>query len=99
VPELAGVHDQTPSVYALQSVYPNPSNGSAIIRFALPVSEEINLSIYDTGGRLIQKLLNSRLNAGTHSVIFEAGDTPSGVYIIRMQTMSGSFTRKFALTK
>ncbi len=98
-PQAAVVDESNPSAYVLHSVYPNPSNGAGVIRFNLPAAGSVDLSIWSCAGREIASIVDGRLKAGEHSYSFIAEDTPSGVYIVRLNTPSGMLSRKFALVK
>lgn len=73
------------------TVYPNPFSGHTTISYTLPQPGEINLSIYNTTGRLVRTLYEGRQQEGTHNIewneLNNAGSrvTP-GVYICRIQT-------------
>ena len=44
-------------------------------------------------------LFDGTREAGTHEVVFEAGDLPSGTYLYRLETPQGSFVRTMLLAK
>lgn len=75
--------EQAANPFQLEN-HPNPFNPSTEIRFELPESGPVELTVYDARGREVQSLLNETLSAGPHSVTFEAGDLPSGVYLYRL---------------
>jgi len=98
-PNFAGVDDPAPGEYHLAKVYPNPSNGSVIIKFELPTSEVIQLRIYDRQGRLVETLYNGALKAGSHQTTFAREDLPSGLYFVKLSGSTLSQTRKFVLLR
>jgi Spy/CpxP family protein refolding chaperone len=69
--------------------YPNPFNPTTEIRFTLPAASQVTLSVYDAQGREVAKLLDSRLDAGSHQATFDATSLPSGVYLY--QITAGAF--------
>lgn len=81
-----------PEGYSLSPNYPNPFNPATTIRFALPKSEHVTLKVYDALGREVATLINADLNAGEHSVVFDAKNLSSGVYIYRIQ--AGEFVQQ-----
>lgn len=85
--------------YHLMQNYPNPFNPSTIISFNIPKSEFVTLKIYDILGQEVTTLVNEQLNAGKHSVEFNAGDLRSGVYFYRIQSGAFSDTKKLILIK
>jgi alpha-glucosidase (family GH31 glycosyl hydrolase) len=89
----------TPSGYRLEQNFPNPFNPTTAINYALAAEGFVTLEVYDVLGRGVQRLVNERQDAGSHSVIFDARALPSGVYFYRM--IAGNFvsTKKLVLTK
>ena len=80
-----------PQKFELAQNYPNPFNPSTNINFSLPSSREVSLKVYDMMGREVAILVNGRMNAGEHTVQFNANGLASGVYIYRIT--AGSFTQ------
>ena len=105
VEESEAASDQSPVIsYQLEQNYPNPFNPSTTISFALPEAGEASLSIYNINGQLVKKLVAGEMNAGHHSVIWDARDAhsqqvASGVYVYVLK--AGGFTaqRKLVLMK
>lgn len=87
---------ENPREFSLSQNYPNPFNPSTTIEFVLPASADVRLQVYNINGQLVSTLVNSRMNAGEHSVSFDASNLASGVYIYRI--MAGSFTQTKQMT-
>ncbi len=47
-----------PNSFALHQNYPNPSNSSTVIRFALPRHTYVDLSLFNLAGQKIATLIN-----------------------------------------
>lgn len=75
-----------PESFSLGQNYPNPFNPRTTIRFALPVSSEVELVVFDALGRRVQTLINDHMPAGWHQVGFDASRLASGAYFYRIQT-------------
>ncbi len=88
-----------PSQYILYQNYPNPFNPTTVIAYSLPTPAAVTLKVYDLLGREIRTLVNGRQNAGQHSITFDAGNCPSGVYFYRLQAGSYSQTKKLVELK
>jgi len=88
-----------PSDYALFQNYPNPFNPTTYIRFQLPKESNVKLTIYDAIGREIVTLVNNRLNAGTHTIEWNAKNMASGVYLYRIEADNFVKTNKMLLLK
>lgn len=88
-----------PANFELQQNYPNPFNPSSNIRFGLPVSGEVRLDVYNMLGQRVATLVDQKMQAGWHTVTFDASALSSGTYIYRIT--SGDFvqTKKMMLIK
>lgn len=62
------------------ALYPNPFNGSTIIRFAIPRAGSIRITVYDLLGREVSVLYDATVNAGDNQVVWSSGSLPSGIY-------------------
>ncbi len=90
--------------YVLEQNYPNPFNPTTVISFQLPVTSEVTLVIYNTNGQLVKKLVAGEMNAGHHSLRWDATNdrgerVASGMYLYVLK--AGEFTaqRKLVLMK
>lgn len=88
-----------PGNVAISSVYPNPFNSSTTIKYQVPNSGKINLSIYDITGRLVEKLIDAYVRMGEHKITINVSHLASGMYILRLKTKTGSNSRQIALIK
>jgi hypothetical protein len=89
----------TPSEFRLYQNFPNPFNPSTQIRFDVPSSSFINLSVYNLLGEVVASLVNEQVEAGVHSIIFNAESLPSGIYICRLNADKYVSTNKMILIK
>jgi len=99
---LTGVstpYESSPIRFSLSQNYPNPFNPTTTIRFSLPHREHVTLKIFDVLGREVATLVNGELNAGEHSVVFDAKDLPSGMYFFRLTTPTFSQTKSMEVLK
>ena len=84
------VEDQTiPTSCTLFQNYPNPFNPSTTIKFSLPHREYVNLTIYNMIGQKVETLVDETKDAGSHQIVWNAGNKPSGIYFARLATESG----------
>ena len=88
-----------PSTYQIQPAYPNPFNPIATIKYSFPVNSNIELNVYNIQGRQIETLVNNFKTAGYHTVNWNASSYPSGVYLIRMDSVELTQTQKVVLVK
>ncbi len=88
-----------PLAYELMQNYPNPFNPSTVIKFGIPQAGSVKLAVYDLLGQKVKDLINEKLEAGYHEVVFDAGNYPSGVYIYKVESGSFSSVKKMMLLK
>ena len=88
-----------PDAFALQQNYPNPFNPQTSIPFDLRETAHVKIAVYDMLGRQLGLLVDGTLQAGSHQVTWEAGDVPSGTYLVRMDAGGKTFTQTMILLK
>jgi hypothetical protein len=88
-----------PQELTLAQNYPNPFNPSTQIRFGLPQSGQVNLTLFDVTGRKVTELMNDVKNAGWHELRFDASRLSSGIYFYQIRTAQGTLTKKMMLVK
>jgi hypothetical protein len=91
VEAVTSLKDQTkfPNTYQLKQNYPNPFNPKTMINYQLPITNYVELSIYNLLGQKVATLVNERQQAGYHQIEWDAGRYSSGVYYYRM--VAGDF--------
>ena len=95
--EVAG--SVLPDAFALQQNYPNPFNPQTTIPFDLRETAHVSIAVYDMLGRQLGMLVDGTLQAGQHQVTWDAGDVPSGTYLVRMDAGGKTFTKTMILLK
>jgi hypothetical protein len=97
---------ELPKAFSLSQNYPNPFNPATNISFEIPgaglAREHVTLAVYDIRGRCMKRLVNSRIETGRHTVVWdgrnEAGaHVPSGVYLLTLKWREKTHTRKMVL--
>jgi hypothetical protein len=71
------------------SAWPNPSASQVNIDFYLPNEQNVMVEIYSASGRIVNKIVDSRLGRGDHQVTWNGCDAggsecPSGIYLYRI---------------
>jgi glycosidase len=93
-------HDgQLPTQVMLHSNFPNPFNPTTSIRYDLPATMAVTMTVYDVLGRQVAILVNGEMPAGSHTVQFDASRLGSGTYLVRLQAGDMMQTRKMMLVK
>ena len=85
--------------FRLAQNYPNPFNPLTRINYELPLTGFVNVSVYNALGQKVATLVNTKQQAGYHSVAFNAQHLASGVYYYRIQTGTRALSRKMILLK
>ena len=88
-----------PFDYKIRDPYPNPFNAQTTIQITLPIKDVMIVKVYDVNGSELKTLVHSIFDSGTHTIKWNAGDLPSGIYFIRMQTRHFVDTKKVSLIK
>jgi hypothetical protein len=90
---------QIPVQYKLEQNFPNPFNPSTTIKFSLPNATKVILSVYNSMGQEVSKLISGDMNAGVYSTIWNASGFASGIYYYRITTNNFIETKKLLLLK
>jgi hypothetical protein len=100
---VIGITEQRPSEDIINtgftSSYPNPFNPETKISFVVAKESNVKIIVYDMLGKTVAVLADSKYDAGTHSINFNAVNLNSGVYFYRYETDYASETRKIVLIK
>ena len=88
-----------PSRTSLNAVYPNPFNPSTNISYVLSTMGEMNLSIYNISGQLIETIVSGYWDAGSYDMVWDASQQPSGMYFLRHQPPKEIHLQKLMLIK
>jgi len=93
-----------PTAYALLPNYPNPFNPQTLIKYHVPASSRVKISIFDLLGRQIRTLVDQPQEAGAYRVLWnglnERGqEVESGIYFYHMEAGDFVATRKMTLLR
>ena len=90
---------QTPTQYALEQNYPNPFNPETQIQFQIPEGGHVRMSVFNTAGQEVQRLVDTDLAAGSHAARWNASNFASGVYYYRLEAAGFAGVKKMVLLK
>lgn len=93
-----------PAEFRLTRNFPNPFNPKTEMRLDLPESSVVRMEIFGADGRRVIRLLNRRLEAGSHTIVWDGRDqrgasVSSGVYHLRLVAGERRELRKLVLLK
>jgi hypothetical protein len=78
---------------------PNPTAAAANISFALPETGDVKVQIFDVNGRLVSTVLNQTMEAGDHSVRWDAAAENAGIYFYSVVTNGEKATGKIVVSR
>jgi len=64
--------------------FPNPLSSSCTVLYQLEEASEVNLSVFDLSGRLVETLVDEFVPSGMYSEHFDSSELCSGMYLIRL---------------
>jgi hypothetical protein len=86
----AGVTNDPTSSNILGTNYPNPVSTTTDISYNLALSGPVTMNVYNALGQNVGTVVNDIEGAGQHTVTFNSGTLPDGIYYYKIQ--SGEFT-------
>jgi hypothetical protein len=91
--------NEIPKRFALMQNYPNPFNPITKIKFDIPKSSFVKITVFDILGREVSIIANQNLNAGSYETGFDATKLTSGVYFYKIEAGEFIETKKMLLVK
>ncbi|MFH1844051.1 MAG: FG-GAP-like repeat-containing protein [bacterium] len=97
--------DLVPAAFRLHPCQPNPFNPATTLRFDLPATGRVQLSIHDVAGRLVRTLIANEVRPSGHHVTgWDGRDrsgtaAASGLYFCRLTVGSFHATERLVLVK
>ena len=100
-PAGLGISDDAPIAtrYELGQNYPTPFNPITHIRFNIPETANAKLTVFNVMGEEIATLVDGVMQAGGHTVSWNAASMPTGVYFYQLESGNFSQTKKLLLVK
>jgi photosystem II stability/assembly factor-like uncharacterized protein len=94
------ISSNTADKFTLYQNYPNPFNPNTTIRFSLKENSAFILSIYDIGGKLINKYnSNNIVSAGLYEIQFDGSNLSSGTYFYKLEVSNKANQLQYSETK
>jgi hypothetical protein len=89
----------SPNDLHLAQNHPNPFNPSTLINYHITKNGFVTLKVYDIIGKEVANLVSENKGPGSYSVIFDASNLPSGIYVYQLKVNSFIETKKMILMK
>jgi len=88
-----------PVEFCISNIHPNPFNSVTTIRYELPRPSHVSLTVNDLAGRLVETLVDKRIDAGRYAETWQAGVLPSGLYFVRFEASGSVQMQKVVLIR
>ncbi len=100
-PSSSGVDASGPIAesFRLFQNYPNPFNPSTTIEYSVATTSHVTLSIVNTVGTVVARLVNGVVSGGHHIVTWNGSGIASGVYLCLLQSANAMQVRRMVLLK
>jgi hypothetical protein len=102
-PVIATIQDPSASsktkALQLYQNYPNPFNPNTIINYELPITNFVDLSIFNVLGEKVVTLVSENQKAGYYQVEWDPGYLASGVYIYKITAGEFQDVKKMMLLR
>ncbi|MBI4547712.1 MAG: exo-alpha-sialidase [Ignavibacteriae bacterium] len=97
--ENPDIIERPPKAFALKQNYPNPFNGITRIRYDIPETTYVQLTIYNILGQAVSRLVNEVKLPGRYEALFSGSNFPTGVYFYQVRTTQFIETRKLVILR
>jgi len=99
ITNAVAVADDAPSAFSVAQNSPNPFNPTTTINFSLAQSGDVTVDVFNVAGQKIDTLVDGFMDAGQHSVVWDASGFSAGVYFYTVKSGGFSKTMKMTLVK
>jgi hypothetical protein len=79
------------------SLYPNPSSGSFLVSVPINKEGDVDISVLDLSGRVMSRIQKRKEPIGMVKQELELGNAPSGIYLVKITTADGNWTKKIKI--
>jgi flagellar hook assembly protein FlgD len=91
-------------VYDLGAAFPDPAARGTTIAYSLARDDEVDLAVFDPGGRLVRRLVGGRVQQGARTATWDGTDrlgrrVPAGLYLYRLRTPNFTRTRRLTIVR
>ena len=78
---------------------PNPTQGETTFQYNLETAANVNLSVFNMNGKLVDQIVSENQAAGAHQATWIANDLPNGIYFYNMLINGATASGKIVLSK
>jgi hypothetical protein len=93
------ISTEIPNKFTVHQNFPNPFNPVTSVRFDIPKASNVEITVYDVMGKVVEIIGNENLLAGQYEVKWNAVNYASGLYFCKVQAGEFSQIKKMILAK
>ena len=102
--DLSNQFESIPTEFTIKNNYPNPFNPETNIKYSIPQTAWVSLSIYDIKGELVSLIIDGVASPGNYSVTWNGNNStnrqmPTGIYFAILKTNEILVSHKLLLMK
>jgi hypothetical protein len=99
ISDVVAVEENAPSAFAVAQNSPNPFNPTTTIDFTIAEAGNVSIDVFNVAGQKIDTIASGLMNAGSHTVTWNASEFSAGVYFYTVKNGDFSKTMKMTLLK
>ncbi len=88
-----------PLAFSFDGNYPNPFNASTEFKYSLDRQADVSLKLYNVAGQEVARVFSGTVQAGSHSIFYDASALSTGIYFANLSANGVSKTHKIVLLK
>ncbi|MDP8239321.1 MAG: right-handed parallel beta-helix repeat-containing protein [Candidatus Hatepunaea meridiana] len=88
-----------PDEFIVDFPYPNPFNTSVTIRYAVPTSGPVQITVYDLSGRRVSSLVDKHHHPGWYTLTWRPLCLSNGFYMIKFSDSGNSVNKRLIYLK
>ena len=97
--KVVAVEENTPGAFTVAQNSPNPFNPTTTINFSIAEAGNVSVDVYNVSGQKVDTITSEFMNAGSHTLTWDASNFSAGVYFYTVKTGNFSKTMKMTLLK
>lgn len=92
----SSIADRNAETASYMNVFPNPTNGTASIRFDVAETSDVQLNVFNGLGQQVRQIYAGTMNAGQAAFEFDAaaGLDPNGLYLVQLIMNGNVYTQR-----
>lgn len=88
-----------PTALTLEPNAPNPFAGRTAVRFGVPSTTTVTVTVFDVAGRTVARVVERSVTAGWHEATVDGSRLAAGVYVYRVETGDDAATGRMVVVR